>query len=58
MTDDSSQRDPQQMNRRQLLRHTAWFGAAVGLSVVGGEVLSHVAGSGSSAPAAQPTLRF
>ncbi|ETZ96744.1 calcineurin-like phosphoesterase family protein [Mycobacterium kansasii 824] len=46
------------MNRRQLLRHTAWFGAAVGLSVVGGEVLSHVAGSGSSAPAAQPTLRF
>lgn len=51
-----SQGDPQQMNRRQLLRHTAWFGAAVGLSVVGGEVLSHVAGS-SSAPA-QPTLRF
>ena len=55
MTD--SQGDPQQMNRRQLLRHTAWFGAAVGLSVVGGEVLSHVAGS-SSGPAAQPTLRF
>ncbi|CAM5736499.1 metallophosphoesterase [Mycolicibacterium aubagnense] len=55
MTD--SQGDPQQMNRRQLLRHTAWFGAAVGLSVVGGEVLSHVAGS-SSGPASQPTLRF
>ncbi|MUL63707.1 metallophosphoesterase [Mycobacterium sp. CBMA 234] len=49
--------DPQQMNRRQLLRHTAWFGAAVGLTVVGGEVLSHVAGS-PSGPAARPTLRF
>ncbi|MUL56911.1 metallophosphoesterase [Mycobacterium sp. CBMA293] len=49
--------DPQQMNRRQLLRHTAWFGAAVGLTVVGGEVLSHVAGS-SSGPAARPALRF
>ena len=34
--------DPQQMSRRQLLRHTAWFGAAVGLTVAGGEVLSHV----------------
>ncbi len=57
MTGDSAQGDPQQMNRRQLLRHTAWFGAAVGLSVVGGEVLSHVAGS-SPGPAQQPTLRF
>ncbi|MCV7345277.1 metallophosphoesterase family protein [Mycolicibacterium rhodesiae] len=49
--------DPQQMSRRQLIRHGAWFGAAVGLAVVGGEVLSHVA----SAPAAidaRPTLRF
>ena len=54
---DSATGDPQQMNRRQLLRHTAWFGAAVGLSVVGGEVLSHVAGN-SSGPAQQPTLRF
>ncbi|HEX7825528.1 MAG TPA: metallophosphoesterase, partial [Mycobacterium sp.] len=54
---DSATGDPQQMNRRQLLRHTAWFGAAVGLSVVGGEVLSHVAGN-SSSPAQQPTLRF
>lgn len=45
------------MNRRQLMRHGAWFGAAVGLAVVGGEVISHVAGS---APAAEtrPTLRF
>lgn len=49
--------DPHQMSRRQLIRHGAWFGAAVGLAVVGGEVLSHVAG----APAAtdtRPTLRF
>ncbi|WP_163751856.1 metallophosphoesterase family protein [Mycolicibacterium helvum] len=45
------------MSRRQLMRHGAWFGAAVGLAVVGGEVLSHVA----DAPAAthtRPTLRF
>jgi predicted phosphodiesterase len=50
-------RDPQQMTRRQLMRHGAWFGAAVGLAVVGGEVLSRVA----TAPAAgitRPTLRF
>jgi Calcineurin-like phosphoesterase len=49
--------DPHQMSRRQLIRHGAWFGAAVGLAVVGGEVLSHVA----SAPAAtdtRPALRF
>ena len=45
------------MTRRQLIRHGAWFGAAVGITVVGGEVLSHVA----PAPAAEttrPTLRF
>lgn len=54
MSDD---RDPNTMTRRQLLRHSAWFGAAVGLAVVGGEVLSHAA----AAPAAhidRPTLRF
>jgi 3',5'-cyclic AMP phosphodiesterase CpdA len=52
-------RDPHAMTRRQLIRHTAWFGAAVGLTVVGGEVISHVAGTpvGSAAPA-RPTLRF
>ncbi len=33
---------PQGMSRRQLLRHTAWFGAAVVLSVSAGEVISHV----------------
>lgn len=48
---------PHTMSRRQLIRHTAWFGAAVGLSVVGGEVISHVAGSAAQAPA-RPTLRF
>ncbi len=31
--------------RRQLIRHSAWFGAAVGLAVAGGEVISHVAGT-------------
>jgi hypothetical protein len=33
------------MSRRQLIRHTAWFGAAVSLAVVGGEVISYVAGT-------------
>jgi hypothetical protein len=49
--------DPHQMSRRQLIRHGAWFGAAVGLAVVGGEVLSHVA----TTPAAtdtRPAVRF
>ncbi|MFC9790502.1 metallophosphoesterase family protein [Rhodococcus sp. NPDC127528] len=53
-------RDPHTMTRRQLMRHTAWFGAAVGLTVVGGEVLSHVAGAATSpaTPTTRPTLRF
>jgi 3',5'-cyclic AMP phosphodiesterase CpdA len=51
--------DPHTMNRRQLIRHTAWFGAAVGLAVAGGEVISHVAGSASAEHAqSRPTLRF
>jgi 3',5'-cyclic AMP phosphodiesterase CpdA len=45
------------MSRRQLIRHSAWFGAAVGLAVVGGEVISHVAGSATAA-LTRPTLRF
>lgn len=45
------------MTRRQLLRHTAWFGTAVGFAVAGGEVISHVAGE-AAALHAQPTLRF
>lgn len=38
------------------MRHGAWFGAAVGLAVVGEEVLSHAAGTPTRA--VQPTLRF
>jgi 3',5'-cyclic AMP phosphodiesterase CpdA len=47
------------MSRRQLIRHTAWFGAAVGLAVAGGEVISHVAGEAAAEHLhARPTLRF
>ncbi|WP_067992578.1 metallophosphoesterase family protein [Nocardia pseudobrasiliensis] len=46
------------MTRRQLIRHSAWFGAAVGLSVVGGEVISHIAGAPAAQAAERPTLRF
>ncbi|GAA1663973.1 metallophosphoesterase [Fodinicola feengrottensis] len=35
---------PHGMTRRQLMRHSAWFGSAVVLVVAGGEVISHVAG--------------
>ena len=52
-------KDPNTMSRRQLIRHTAWFGAAVGLAVVGGEVISHIAGAEAADRArARPTLRF
>ncbi|MEE6175302.1 metallophosphoesterase family protein [Mycobacterium sp. 050134] len=51
-------RDPQSMTRRQLLRHSAWFGAAVGFAVIGGEVISHVAGASAAQHAGSPTLRF
>jgi 3',5'-cyclic AMP phosphodiesterase CpdA len=48
---------PEGMSRRQLMRHTAWFGAAVVLTVTAGEVISHVLGS--DAPAQDPgALRF
>ncbi len=52
--------DPDGMTRRQLLRHTAWFGAAVALTVTGGEVISHVTDDPARAvPSAGPsTLRF
>jgi 3',5'-cyclic AMP phosphodiesterase CpdA len=50
---------PHTMSRRQLIRHSAWFGAAVGLAVVGGEVISHVAGTADAARVqGRPTLRF
>jgi predicted phosphodiesterase len=55
LTDDH---DPRGMTRRQLMRHSAWFGAAVVLTVTGGEVISRVAGSATAASPAQPTLRF
>jgi 3',5'-cyclic AMP phosphodiesterase CpdA len=47
------------MSRRQLIRHTAWFGAAVGLAVAGGEVISHVTGEAAAERLhARPALRF
>ncbi|HKS99784.1 MAG TPA: metallophosphoesterase [Rugosimonospora sp.] len=50
---------PGSMSRRQLLRHTAWFGSAVALTVAGGEVISHVVGSsGGSAAGGPDALRF
>jgi 3',5'-cyclic AMP phosphodiesterase CpdA len=55
----TSDRDPSTMTRRQLIRHSAWFGSAVVLTVVGGEVISHVAGSTpTTSQATRPTLRF
>lgn len=54
----SEARDPQKMTRRQMMRHSAWFGSAVVLTVAGGEVLSSVAGCASQSPPPQPTLRF
>ena len=52
-------RGPHAMSRRQLIRHTAWFGAAVGFAVVGGEVVSHVADATAADRAVgRPTLRF
>jgi len=46
------------MSRRQLLRHTAWFGSAVVLTVAGGEVISHVAGAEPAGTADATALRF
>jgi 3',5'-cyclic AMP phosphodiesterase CpdA len=51
--------DPHPMTRRQLIRHSAWFGAAVGLAVVGGEVISHIPGTVRGASTqARPGVRF
>jgi predicted phosphodiesterase len=56
MSDDL---DPKGMTRRQLMRHSAWFGAAVVLTVAGGEVISHVAGATNTTPSAKRAdLRF
>ena len=49
------------MSRRQLIRHGAWFGAAVVLTVAGGEVISHIGGTpaAEAAAASDPNaLRF
>jgi 3',5'-cyclic AMP phosphodiesterase CpdA len=55
----TGERDPGGMSRRQLIRHSAWFGSAVVLTVVGGEVISHIAGSTpTTSQATRPTLRF
>jgi 3',5'-cyclic AMP phosphodiesterase CpdA len=54
----SAENDPARMTRRQLIRHSAWFGAAVVLTVAGGEVISHVAGSSGAAKQSAPALRF
>jgi len=54
----STEHDPAGMTRRQLIRHSAWFGAAVVLTVAGGEVISHIAGSADAAQSATPALRF
>jgi 3',5'-cyclic AMP phosphodiesterase CpdA len=55
----TEERDPQGMTRRQLIRHSAWFGSAVVLTVAGGEVISHIAGSTpTTSQATRPTLRF
>jgi 3',5'-cyclic AMP phosphodiesterase CpdA len=55
----STENDPAGMSRRQLIRHGAWFGAAVVLTVAGGEVISHIAGSAAgAAQQARPALRF
>jgi 3',5'-cyclic AMP phosphodiesterase CpdA len=43
------------MSRRQLLRHATWFGAAVAVTVVGGETISHVLGGSTPAAAADPS---
>jgi 3',5'-cyclic AMP phosphodiesterase CpdA len=51
--------DPKPMSRRQLIRHTAWFGAAVGFAVVGGEVISHAGAAGHAGHTpGRATLRF
>jgi len=53
--------DEHGMTRRQLIRHTGWFGGAVVLTVAGGEVISHIADTRSAATVAaagSSALRF
>ena len=60
MTDDTEdvRQGPAGMSRRQLLRHTAWFGSAVVLTVAGGEVISHIAGASAAGTPPAGSLRF
>jgi Icc protein len=60
VTDDTEdvRQGPAGMSRRQLLRHTAWFGSAVVLTVAGGEVISHIAGARPAGAADATALRF
>lgn len=48
--------NPEGMSRRQLLRHSAWFGGAVVLAVAGGEVISHLGGTPAPAAGNDPNL--
>jgi hypothetical protein len=59
-TDPGPSGGPHGMSRRQLLRHGAWFGAAVVLTVTGGEVISHIGGTSQQAALADDphALRF
>jgi 3',5'-cyclic-AMP phosphodiesterase len=60
VTDDTEdvRQGPAGMSRRQLLRHTAWFGSAVVLTVAGGEVISHIAGASAAGTPPAGSLRF
>lgn len=63
MSEDEQNSERFGMTRRQLARHAGWFGAAVVLSVTGGEVVSHSADTRDAAAAAASTsdagtLRF
>ncbi|MBO0868655.1 MAG: metallophosphoesterase [Micromonosporaceae bacterium] len=49
---------PDGMTRRQLARHLGWFGAAVVLTVSGGEVISHIAGGSQAAAGSEHDLHF
>jgi 3',5'-cyclic AMP phosphodiesterase CpdA len=56
MSDDTPREG---MSRRQLMRHAGWFGAAVVLTVAGGEVISQVAdGRSATGTDGTGTLRF
>jgi len=58
MTDQQQDGRPggHRMSRRQLMRHSAWFGAAVVVTFTGAEVISHVADGSSSAAAGDQNL--